>query len=221
MLTKNQIIFSSLVGSKVAESIPRFQLFENEVAKHVLPPIPFLPNQNEVTIDQESASLNGDVLWAADESNISKHFFPLSFRSNNPNNTSLQWFTFPYEPLLSIQGKNNIVRRSVAKAKDFVGTIKERWSQDDYEVTITGSIYGKQEIGAVQDCFPISDFEKLRDYCTDPYGIQVKCEPLQLLGIDYLVVESFNFPFTKGENVQAYELKCFSDFAVNYLLELE
>ena len=31
------ILFASLVGSKVAESIPRFGAVQNELAKHVLP----------------------------------------------------------------------------------------------------------------------------------------------------------------------------------------
>ena len=49
------------------------------------------------------------------------------------------------------------------------------------------------------------------------WGIQ--CEPLQLLGIDWIVVEEMNFPFTKGENVQAYEISVISDFEYSLLLE--
>ena len=47
----------------------------------------------------------------------------------------------------------------------------------------------------------------------------VYCEPLQLLGINRIVIEEMSFPFTKGENVQAYEISALSDFDFNLLLE--
>ena len=45
-----------------------------------------------------------------------------------------EWF-FPLEPMISLTGQNIIVRRQVNKGK-VKGSIKERWSQDDYSVTI-------------------------------------------------------------------------------------
>lgn len=221
MITNNEILFSSLVGSKVAATIPRFSLVQNELAKHVLPTSPFLPIGNDISI-QKSESVSTDNLWKATPPNEDGQFFPLRFRrvlENNPE--SEPWYTFPYEPLINISGNNKLIKRSVAKAKNFIGTIKEHWSQDDYEITITGILFGAVSRGNVEDCFPRSDFEKLRDYCTSPLGIQVQCEPLQLLGINFLVVENFSFPFTKGENVQAYEIKTFSDFSADFLLEIE
>jgi hypothetical protein len=215
------ILFLSLAGTKVAESIPRFTAFQNEVMKHPLPTVPFLPFNQKIGITS-SESFKASNIWKADNPSVDTHFFPLKFRrvtENDPNKEP--WYTFPYEPFISIKGKNKIVKRSVAKAQNFIGTIKEHWSQDDYDITITGILFGENEIGTVEECFPKADFEKLRDYCTWPLGIQVQCEPLQLLGINYLVVDDFDFPFTKGENVQAYELKCTSDFSADFLLEIE
>lgn len=221
MLTNNEILFASILGSKIVKQIPRFEMVQNELSKQVIPTIPFLPFKNQISIREEEG-LKKHSNWKAIQPNVDQHFFPLKFRrvlAENPD--SEPWYTFPYEPMISISGKNKIVRRSIAKAKNFIGTIKEYWSQDDYDITITGVFMGPNVIGTMQDCFPISDFQKLKEYCQSPLGIQVKCEPLRILDINYLVVESFDFPFTKGGNVQAYELKCFSDFSSDFLIDLE
>ena len=128
--------------------------------------------------------------------------------------------------MINISGKNTIVRRNVAKAKtkgglELGGSIKERWNQGDYDITITGVLIGSLLTGNVEDCFPREDFEKLRDFMTAPKSLKVYCEPLQLLGINQIVIEDFSFPFTKGENVQAYEIKCYSDFDYKLLLDIE
>lgn len=213
----NEILFASLIGSKAVESIPRFEAVQNELSKRVLPPIPFLPKRNEIEIDNRQYEKLDDV-WQSDKPKIDNHFFPLSFRRRGEGE---QWYTFPFEPMISIKGANTIIKRKPAKAPNFIGTVKERWSQDDYSITITGSLIGFNERGSVEDTYPRKDFEALKDYCTAPEGLEVLCEPLQLLGINYLVVEDFTFPFTKGENIQAYELTCTSDFSPEFLLEIE
>jgi hypothetical protein len=121
--------------------------------------------------------------------------------------------------MLSISSKNNIVRRNVAKATH-EGTVKERWSRDDYSITITGVLIGSLLTGSVEDCYPIFDFMELKKIMTIDTVVQVQCEPLQLLGINQIVIEDFSFPFTKGENVQAYEIKAYSDFQHQLLIEL-
>lgn len=215
------ILFASLVGSRVASSIPRFQSVQNELMKHVLPPIPFLPFKNESQIIKDSGTYNA-ALWQADKPlPVESQFFPLFFVGPNGEK-----FLFPYEPMINISGKNTIVRRNVAKAKTKTGSIvggsiKERWNQADYDITITGALFGETLVGNDNQCFPRADFEKLRDFMIDARRIQVFCEPLYLLGINYIVIEDFSFPFTKGENVQAYEIKAYSDFDYKLLLSLE
>ena len=228
------ILFASLVGSKV--SIPRFNAVQNELMKHVLPPIPFLPIKNEVNIDsvdddfelreENFAASKSDFssdLWRADAPTpTDRQFFPLSFEGKDG-----QTYTLPYEPMISISGKNTIIRRNVAKAKSTTidgkslgGSIKERWTQEDYEITITGVLIGSLLTGSVNECYPIKDFEKLRDFMTAPKSLKVFCELLQLLGINKIVIEDFSFPFTKGENVQAYEIKAYSDYDYKLLLDI-
>jgi len=214
--TNTDILFASLVGSKI--NIPRFSAVQNELVKHVLPPIPFLPFRNKDKVFEPDSYESTLDMWTADKPTpINKQFFPLSFSVNDDRSV---WYTLPYEPMLSISSKNNIVRRNVAKATH-EGTVKERWSRDDYSITITGVLIGSLLTGSVEDCYPIFDFMELKKIMTIDTVVQVQCEPLQLLGINQIVIEDFSFPFTKGENVQAYEIKAFSDFQHQLLIELD
>lgn len=223
ILDKSGILFSALMGSRATDSLPRFAAVQNELSKRVLPPIPFFGLKGQDTVQHSRVSVSAD-LWQADRPiNKSDQFFPFSFQGDNGIN-----YTLPYEPMISINGKNTIIRRNVAKAKStqkdgvsLGGSIKERWTQGDYEITITGALIGSLLIGNIEDCYPIEDFEKLRDFMTAPKSLKVFCEPLQLLGINQIVIEDFSFPFTKGENVQAYEIRAYSDFDYKLLLELD
>lgn len=205
-LDGNKALFASIVGSAAVDSLPRFAKVQNKLENTVLPTIPFLGKFEN---------------WTKPGVNEDDQFFPLRFKRTGTNDP---FYTFPYEPLITINGKNIITKRYPAKFdknSPFIGSIKERWAQDDYQIRITGAFYGENLIGSVGETFPRKDFEKLRDYCTWPQGLTVQCEPLQLLGINNITVEDFTFPFTKGENVQAYEIKALSDFSANFLLEIE
>lgn len=222
VLDNNDVLFASLVGSGVVKSIPQLSLIQAELNKHVLPVLPLLqPKENNVAVRRQAAE-ELDNLWQADVPTPEENqFFPLSFSIDEGNS----WFLLPYETIINITGKNTIVRRSVAKWKpvpgvtERKGTVKERWNQDDYQIDITGVLMGSLLTGNVEDCFPRADFEKLRRVLTAPKSIKVKCPPLELLGISNIVIEDFSFPFTKGENVQAYTIKAYSDFPFNLILD--
>ena len=215
---EKSILFASLLGSKVAQQIPRFETVQNEIGKRVLPPISFLPfKNNPVKINEPEGNFNPSELWMADApKSESEQFFPFTLIDELGRE-----FLLPYEPMLSISSKNNIVKRTVAKADDFKyqGTVKERWSRDDYEIKITGVLIGSILTGDVSQCYPKEDFEKLKNFLEGKSSWMVYCEPLQLLGINRIVIEEMSFPFTKGENVQAYEISALSDFDFNLLLE--
>lgn len=215
---EKSILFASLLGSKVAQQIPRFETVQNEIGKRVLPPISFLPfKNNPVKINEPEGNFNTGELWMADApKSESEQFFPFTLIDELGRE-----FLLPYEPMISISSKNNIVKRTVAKADDFKyqGTVKERWSRDDYEIKITGVLIGSILTGDVSQCYPKEDFEKLKNFLEGKSSWMVYCEPLQLLGINRIVIEEMSFPFTKGENVQAYEISALSDFDFNLLLE--
>ena len=220
---EKSILFASLLGSKVAQQIPRFETLQNKLGKHVLPLPPRILIPVASWDSRAGYESTGDVkageLWMADApKSESEQLFPFTLIDEVGRE-----FLLPYEPMLSISSKNNIVKRTVAKADDFKyqGTVKERWSRDDYEIKITGVLIGSILTGDVSQCFPKSDFEKLRDILESRKSWGIQCEPLQLLGISKIVVYDMNFPFTKGENVQAYEISVKSDFDYNLLLEEE
>ena len=74
--------------------------------------------------------------------------------------------------------------------------------------------------GSYEDCYPRADFEKLKKAITNSKEIWINCPPLELLGINKIVIDEFSYPFTKGENVQAYEIKACSDYSYNLLMEI-
>ena len=195
---EKSILFASLLGSKVAQQIPRFETVQNEIGKRVLPPISFLPfKNNPVKINEPEGNFNPGELWMADApKSESEQFFPFTFIDGKNR------YTLPYEPMISISSANNIVERTVAKAgsdAQYEGTVKERWSRGDYEIKITGVLIGSILTGDVSQCFPKSDFEKLRDILQLRKNWKINCSPLELLGIHSIVIFDMNCPFTKGE----------------------
>lgn len=218
VLDNQDILFASLMGSRAVNLIQNANVVNNELAKHVLPVIPFLPlkNNTNVSIDRGSAINVNDNWTTPDAIDEQKQFFPFSFSFSQ---NSIRW-TFPYEPMLNISSGNNIVKRNVAKqGEKLIGSIKERWSRKDFEITVTGVLIGSIMQGKPEDCFPKDQFIQLFNFLKYAKELYVYSHPLDLLGITKVVVEDYSFPFTKGENVQAYELKLVSDFDYQLLLE--
>ncbi|MCC2590362.1 DUF6046 domain-containing protein [Chryseobacterium sp. MFBS3-17] len=209
-LSNENALIASLMGSKVVEQLPRFAAVEASLQKYVTPPVRLLPLlQNEDEIWEPESSEETD-LWRNDRRiQEENQFFPFSFRASADEN----WWLLPWEPMINIEASNSITRRTVAKAgKNQIGSIKERWSTEDYNITITGALYGDRMMGKSAQTYPRYEMEKLRDYLLTPEAIEVMCEPLQILNINRIVIESVSFPFTKGEDVQAYEIRAISDF---------
>lgn len=108
----------------------------------------------------------------------------------------------PYEPIVSLTGRNIIVKRQVNKSKTR-GSIKERWAQDDYGIRIEGVLIG-------QDGYPVGEVAKLRKFC-EAAQVEVYSPLLDIFGITRMVVESYEFPATTGMHNQNYSLECVSD----------
>lgn len=215
-LTNKDIVFLSLMGASNVASYQRSQLVQNELSKHVLPNIPFLPVFNENKITNQLINTDFRLNQADAPTPEANQFFPMSF-SFSENGTK---FLFPYEPMINISSGNNIIKRNVAKqGKELVGTIKERWSRKDFEIQVTGVLIGSVLQGSAENCFPKAQLKALFDYLIHNKEIYIYSEPLLQMGITKVVVEDYSFPFTKGENVQAYDIKLVSDFAYNLLIK--
>jgi len=219
-LNDREVLFASLVGSKLIQAVPRFAQLENTIGKHVLPVIPILPigaqpvNVQSISVEE----LEAQIWEASPPQNEDDQYFPLKMSVDGSN-----WFLLPYEPIINVSGGNEVVKRNVAKWKKDIshtrGTIKERWSQKDYEISITGVLLGKQLDGRFEESFPRQDFEKLRKLLETADDIYVNCPLLELLDIHKIVIEDFDFPFSKGENVQGYVIKAVSDDSYNLLIK--
>ena len=167
------------------------------IRRIVLPPIPPYP------------AGNGQQFF-------SSQFWPLRIKLAE----EAEFWQLPVEPLITINGENTIIRRNVAKSgtlSDTRGTVKERWSQDDYQITINGILYGKNS----DTEYPESDVEKLRYYCEAREALLVECELFKIFNITRMVIESYELPFTKGENRQEYSITAYSDSLFELLIDTE
>lgn len=122
------------------------------------------------------------------------------------------WWLVPIEPLITLTGRNIIVRRQVSKGK-IRGSIKERWTQDDYQVKIEGALMDLK-----RDDYPRDDVQKLRNFCEDA-KLKVRCPLFEIFSINQIVVESYDFPFTKGIQNQQYTINAYSDDTYKLLLK--
>ena len=123
---------------------------------------------------------------------------PLSLRLEGAE----EWL-LPEEPMISITGQNIITRRHVSKGR-LRGSIKERWTQDDYTVKIEGLLLGRD------GRYPKNDVERLRRYC-EAGKVKVLCPLLEIFGITQIAIESWDIPFTSGTTNQNYEITAYSD----------
>lgn len=113
-----------------------------------------------------------------------------------------EWL-LPEEPMISITGQNIITRRHVSKGR-LRGSIKERWTQDDYTVKVEGLLLGRD------GSYPKNDVERLRRYC-EAGKVKVLCPLLEIFGITQIAIESWDIPFTSGTTNQNYEITAYSD----------
>lgn len=123
------------------------------------------------------------------------------------------WWLLPYEPQVTIQGSNVLVKKQVSKGA-VRGTIKERWSQGDYRISISGILMGEG------NKYPSEDVKQLRSFC-EAGKVLVKSPQMELFSINQIVVEDWALPFTAGQANQAYTITAVSDDIYKLLLRSE
>jgi Domain of unknown function (DUF6046) len=192
-------------------------LLENLLMKQVLPTLPPYQQNKDVVVARIKADITAKTdQQLADEIRYSMFGKPMAMPLilQLPTVNAQEWL-LPLEPFITLSGGNVIARRTVAKAQ-FKGTIKERWSQDDYSIQIEGMLQGKTDME-----YPHDDVEKLRKFCTARTAIKVLCPILALFEINQIVIEKWDIPFTKGENMQGYTIQAYSDDSYKLLIEEE
>lgn len=133
--------------------------------------------------------------------------FPLSLKLEGGD-----WWLLPYEPQITLQGSNVIVKKPVSKGT-VRGTIKERWAQGDYQVNISGILMG-------ENGYPEADVKRLRQFC-EASRVLVKSPLLEMFSINQIVVESWSIPHTSGRSNQAFTISALSDDIYRLLLRKE
>ncbi|MBR0183079.1 MAG: hypothetical protein IJQ05_07390 [Bacteroidaceae bacterium] len=131
---------------------------------------------------------------------------PLSFQLEE----SAEEWLFPLEPMISLNGQNVLVRRHVSKGT-IKGSIKERWTQDDYTVRIEGILMSRE------GKYPEEDVARLKDFCEAGH-VKALCPLLEIFGISQLAIESWDIPFTTGVTNQNYTITAYSDDIYKLLL---
>ena len=133
----------------------------------------------------------------------------LPLRFQHEESGAQEWL-FPMEPMISVNGQNILVRRNVSKGK-IRGSIKERWTQDDYSVRIEGILMG------MDGKYPEADVAKLRSFCEAGH-VKALNPLLEIFGISQLAIESWDIPFTSGTINQNYTIQAYSDDIYKLLL---
>lgn len=216
MITNKDIAFAALMGIENVPTLKRLQIVQDEIGEIVLPGLPFIPFKNENSIAANDVNLNARINKADAPLSKEEQFFPLSFSFTE---NGQQWL-FPFEPMINVSSGNSIIKRNVAKQRpEMVGTIKTRWSRKDFDIQITGALIGENLKGNAEYCYPYEDMVALFDFLKHNKEIYVFSYPLSIYGITKVVIDDYSFPFTKGENVQAFDIKATSDFAYNLLVE--
>lgn len=123
-----------------------------------------------------------------------------------------EWL-FPVEPMISVNGQNILTRRHVSKGK-VKGSIKERWTQDDYTVRIEGLLMSED------GSYPDADVTRLKNFCEAGH-VKALCPLLEIFGISQLAIESWDIPFTTGRANQNYTIQAYSDDIYKLLLSRE
>lgn len=113
--------------------------------------------------------------------------------------------TLPIEPYVSVRGRSIVTLRGVAK-KVGGGTVKEKFATDDYEVTISGTLYSGDE-----EVFPEEWMAWMKNLCEANKSIKVLSKLTQALGIDHIAILDYSFPETQGVAWQNYTIRGVSD----------
>lgn len=186
--------------------------FELETILHRLPvPPPFLFNHPHVSLPEGEhpdvdRPLSEEELEEVQTNALGLPMqFPLSFALEGAE----PWL-LPQEPMITITGQHILAKRQVAKGK-IRGSIKERWTLDDYIIRIEGVIIG------VDGRYPKAEVQRLKEYL-EAAKVSAYCPIFELFGITRIVFESWEFPHTSGEANQNYSIQALSDDTYKLLL---
>ena len=113
-------------------------------------------------------------------------------------------FTFPYEPVININGKN-IWKRKYPQDASGGGSIKTLWNQDDWEISLKGVFVNQYD-----DNKPLEDIQKLLAFNKKGL-VQIQSTITDIYDIKKMAIRSIEFPEFANERVQPFIIKGWSD----------
>lgn len=113
--------------------------------------------------------------------------------------------------LITINQTKNIVKTQI---QGRAGTVKEYVGLGDYQVTINGILTN------LNGSYPKDQLVALKDLLIAPISIEATSWFLQIFGIDYLVIDSFDIEQGEGEySQQAFSISASSDNEVQLVVQ--
>jgi len=193
------IYFNSALGF----SLPPYWLQNKEVVRRIKDNE--VRRLNEIWVPGADSDVESSALLGV------PHFDEVMIKLDDEPDSA--WWSLPLDPVVSVTGKNTIVRRHAMKpgSENRRGTVKELWSQDDYEVQIAGVLMG-------DDALPEDDLLKLRRYLEARKTLAIDSCLLGYFGITRIAIEDYSLPFTKGIQNQMYTIKGYSDDMFDLLI---
>jgi len=117
----------------------------------------------------------------------------------------------PNEPLITISGRNEIIKTKLTGIK---GTVKEYIAMDDYSIKIQGLI-----INEASDDYPEDQVRQIRALCESKEAVKISNRLLTLFDIHQVTILDWDFIAVEGhQNCQAYQIACLSDWPVDLIL---
>lgn len=150
--------------------------------------------------NQASNNAVADVLQAKQANKLSVLGTPI-FHPLTINGIEL-----PNEPLITLNGRNNIVRTLIA-GNTHRGSVKEQIGEDDYVISVKGFA-----VNMDSDDYPDEEMYKLHQLKKFKGHMPVVSHLLSLFEINHVVFEDLALPGVEGyQAIQGYELKLYSD----------
>lgn len=209
MKTNRFILQNMALRALGLTKMPPYWLFRenNVLGKNLgyLPAAKTIPDSSEFNVENMTDEELEDVV----RTNARGIPMVLPLRFQLEESGSKEWL-FPLEPMISLNGQNILTRRHVSKGT-IKGSIKERWTQDDYTVRIEGLLMGED------GKYPEEDVSRLRAFCEAGH-VKALNPLLEIFGISQLAIESWDIPFTSGTANQNYTIQAYSDDIYKLLL---
>lgn len=117
------------------------------------------------------------------------------------------------DAIIDVAKKNNIVSTQLVKR---AGTVKERIQEDDYDVTVKGSLMVEE-----RDKFPYTELFELNKILSEATSIKIASVYTTIFGIDRVVMKSadFNQSSMNYFNIMPFTLKFASDRDYDFLVQ--